>query len=61
MKKTEKQIQQGLKNGAFSPSELIRMCAERTGNVDMWRLSLRVDHPKRYPEYEMTDESERRR
>lgn len=58
MKKlTEKQIQQKLKNGEYSPSEMARMLAERTGSMEYWRLTLRLEHPERYPEYAMSDEA----
>lgn len=52
MKKlTEKQLQAKIKSGVLSPSEIISLYAQKSGDPNAYRLSLRVDYPERYPEY----------
>ena len=51
-KNSKIQIQNKIKDGSLSPSEVIRLLAEKSGDPNMWRLSLRIDYPERYPEYD---------
>ena len=50
-KYSKTEIQNKIKDGSLSPSEVVRLLAKKSGEHNMWRLSLRIDYPDRYPEY----------
>lgn len=61
MKKSEseKQFQKRIQNGELDPSVIVRTFAEKTGDPNLWRLTLHLERPELYPEYNISNQRER--